>query len=65
MYRHPYAINDRNRLHKDANKQLDQNLLPNEQIEVIIKGLWDSAIIGTKTRCFVYKRGRAVTRFFA
>jgi hypothetical protein len=52
-----YAINDRNKLHKDANISLDRNLLFEEKVRVIIQGLSDSAIIGTDTRCFVYKRG--------
>ena len=52
-----YAIDDRLQLHKDANKSLDQNLSPGERVKVIILGLWDSAIIGTEKRCFVYKRG--------
>jgi hypothetical protein len=52
-----YAIDDRNQLHKDANKSLNQNLSVNEKVKVIIRGLWDSALIGTECRCFVYKRG--------
>jgi hypothetical protein len=52
-----YAIDDRSRLHEDANKSLDQNLSPEEKVKVIILGLWHSAIIGTEKRCFVYKRG--------
>ena len=52
-----YAIDDRNKLHKDANISLDKNLSYNEKVRVIIQGLSDSAIIGTDTRCFVYKRG--------
>jgi hypothetical protein len=51
-----YTYN-RNKLHQDANKQLDKNLATNEKIKVIILGLWESAIIGTETRAFVYKRG--------
>lgn len=57
MAKPKYAVDDRNQLHKDANKSLDQNLSPNEKVKVIIRGLWDSAIIGTDIRCFVYKRG--------
>jgi hypothetical protein len=52
-----YAIDDRSQLHKDANKSLDQNLSPGEKVKVIILGLWNSAIIGTEKRCFIYKRG--------
>ena len=57
MAKPQYAINDRNKLHKDANIFLDRNLLFEEKVRVIIQGLSDSAIIGTDTRCFVYKRG--------
>jgi hypothetical protein len=57
MAKRKYAIDDRSQLHQDANKSLDQNLSPEEKIKVIILGLWDSAIIGTEKRCFVYKRG--------
>ena len=52
-----YTIDDRNKLHKDANISLDRNLLNGEKVKVIIQGLSDSAIIGTDARCFVYKRG--------
>src|SRR5271157_3865703 len=52
-----YAIDDRDKLHKDAKISLDKNLSYNEKVRVIIQGLSDSAIIGTDTRCFVYKRG--------
>ena len=52
-----YAIDDRNKLHKDANIYLDKKLSYNEKVRVIIQDLSDSAIIGTDTRCFVYKRG--------
>jgi hypothetical protein len=52
-----YAIDDRSKLQKDANISLDRNLLFDEKVKVIIQGLLDSAIIGTDTRCFVYKRG--------
>ena len=57
MAKPQYAIDDRNKLHKDANISLDRNLLFDEKVKVIIQGLSDSAIIGTDTRCFVYKRG--------
>ena len=57
MAKRKYAIDDRSQLHKDANKSLDQNLSPGEKVKVIILGLWDSAVIGTEKRCFVYKRG--------
>ena len=45
------------KLHPDAVRLLNQNLSPSESVEVIIEGAWDARIIGTKTRCFVYKRG--------
>jgi hypothetical protein len=52
-----YPLDDRSQLHKDANKGLDQNLSADEKVQVIIRGLWDSAIIGTNVRDFIYKRG--------
>ncbi len=57
MAKPEYAIDDRSKLQKDANISLDRNLLFDEKVKVIIQGLSDSAIIGTDTRCFVYKRG--------
>ena len=57
MAKPEYAIDDRNKLHKDAIISLDRNLLFDEKVKVIIQGLSDSAIIGTDIRCFVYKRG--------
>lgn len=48
---------DRNKLHPDANKALDQNLYEGEKVEVIIQGLGDSAMIATNRRVFVFKRG--------
>ena len=57
MAKPEYAIDDRSKLQKDANISLDRNLLFDEKVKVIIQGLLDSAIIGTDTRCFVYKRG--------
>lgn len=53
-----YAIDDRNKLHKDANRSLAKNFSSSEKVKVIIQGLSDSAIIGTDTRCFVFKRGQ-------
>ena len=58
MVQPQYAIDDRNKLHEDANRSLDKNLSSSEKVKVIIQGLSDSAIIGTDTRCFVYKRGQ-------
>ncbi len=48
---------DRGRLHKKANEALEQNLVPGETVEVIITGPSNQAIIGTKRRAFVYKKG--------
>ncbi len=44
MAKPQYAIDDRNKLHKDANIYLDRNLLHDEKVKVIIQGLSDSAI---------------------
>ena len=49
--------NVRSQLHRACNKALNQNLVPGETIQVIILGLWDSAIIGTDRRAFVFKNG--------
>ena len=57
MTKPQYAIDDRNKLQEGANKSLDKNLSSGEKVKVIIQGLSDSAIIGTDTCCFVYKRG--------
>ncbi len=61
MYKIPSAeepsLADRSKLHKDAIKALDQNLGANEVVRVIIIGLWDSAIIGTDYRAFIFKKG--------
>lgn len=46
-------------LHKDAIDQLIDNFLPGEEIELVIPGTSDSAIIVTQHRVFVYKRGGA------
>lgn len=51
------AIDDRSQLHKDANALLDQNLAPGEPVRVIIRGTYDSALIGTDRRAFVFKKG--------
>jgi len=52
-----YIMDNRNMLHNEANKLLDQNLGAGELVQVIILGLWDSAIIGTKNRAFIFKKG--------
>jgi len=51
------ALDDRKMLHKDANKALDENLLPGEAVRVIVPGDHDSALIGTDRRVFVFKKG--------
>lgn len=52
-----WALDDRAQLHNDANAALDENLLPGETVRVIIRGTYDSAIIGTDRRAFVFKKG--------
>lgn len=52
-----WAPDDREQLHDEANKQLDQNLLPDERVRVIIRGVSSSAMIGTDRRVFVFKKG--------
>ncbi len=44
-------------LHKDAILETVNNLMPGESIVIVIQGLWDSAIIATEHRVFIYKRG--------
>ena len=55
-----WALDDRAQLHKDANALLTQNLTSGERIMVIIRGTFDSALIATDRRAFVFKK-----RFFA
>ena len=52
-----WTITDRDQLHKKANEQLDQNLVPGEEVKVIIRGPQNSALIGTDRRAFVFKKG--------
>lgn len=52
-----YSMTDRNVLHPDANTALQENLLPNEPVEVLILGMSDSALIGTDRRVFIFKKG--------
>lgn len=52
-----WALDDRAQLHKDANKALDENLAPGEQVRAIIRGAYDSAMIATDRRAFVFKKG--------
>ncbi len=49
--------NDRAQLHPDANKALGENLAPGEDVAVIIRGVYDSAMIATDRRVFVFKKG--------
>ncbi len=51
------SLSDRTRLHRKANKALNQNLAPGETVEVVIVGPSNQAIIGTNRRVFVYKKG--------
>lgn len=51
------ALDDRRQLTKDANKLLDQNLVPGETVRLIIRGTFSSALIGTDRRAFVSKQG--------
>jgi len=44
-------------LHPDAIQETVDNLMPGEEIAIVIQGLWDSAIIATQHRVFIYKRG--------
>ena len=52
-----WALDDRQQLHRDANAALEQNLMPGETVRVIIRGNYDSAMIGTDRRVFVFKKG--------
>lgn len=52
-----WTLDDRAQLHKEANKLLDENLAPGEPVVAIIRGQFDSAIIGTDRRVFVFKKG--------
>lgn len=52
-----YSLDDRKQLHKDANQALDENLAPNEPVKIIIRGSYNSSIIGTDRRAFVFKKG--------
>ncbi len=52
-----WALDDRAQLHKDANKALDENLLPGESVQAIVRGAYDSAAIATDRRVFVFKKG--------
>jgi hypothetical protein len=44
-------------LHKKANEALEQNLAHGEEIQVIIVGTSNQAIIGTDRRAFIFKKG--------
>lgn len=51
-------LNDRTRLSKDANAALDAVLGPGEEVQVIIPGTFGSALVGTGSRGFVWKKGQ-------
>ena len=52
-----WGLDDRAQLHPDADALLTQNLIPGERVMVIIRGSFDSALIATGRRAFVYKKG--------
>src|SRR5690349_7045064 len=52
-----WGLDDRAQLHKDTNKALDQNLAHGEPVHVIVRGSYDSALIATDRRIFVFKTG--------
>jgi hypothetical protein len=39
--------------------EIVDNLMPDEEIKIVIKGIADSAIVATQHRAFIYKRGTA------
>jgi hypothetical protein len=51
-----WALDDRAQLHKSAVASLDATLDPDESVRVIIRGIQDSAFIGTDRRLFVFKK---------
>lgn len=51
-----WAVDDCAQLHKDANAALDANLAPGETVTVTIRGIQNSAFIGTDRRLFVFKK---------
>jgi hypothetical protein len=57
FHKHRQAFTDRRRLHKEANKAVDQNLMPGEPVLVIITGAYDQAMIGTDRRVLIFKKG--------
>ncbi len=54
-----FEADDREQLHKDARKLIDDNLSTGEDVKVIILGDANSAMIGTDRRVFVFKKGIA------
>jgi Domain of unknown function (DUF4429) len=52
---------DRSRLSKNANAALDAVLPANEHVRVIIPGTHGSALVGTETRGFIWKKDRLST----
>lgn len=51
-----WALDDRAQLHKDANAALDEGLASDERVKVIVRGVQNSAFIGTDRRVFVFKK---------
>jgi hypothetical protein len=52
-----WALDDRTQLHKDANALLTQNMSSGERVIAIIRGSFDSALIATDRRAFIFKKG--------
>jgi DNA-binding cell septation regulator SpoVG len=59
-----WALDDRAQLHKDANALLTQNLTSGERVMAIIRGTFDSALITTDRRAFVFKKGLFAAAMF-
>jgi hypothetical protein len=52
-----YDLDDRSQLHKQANEALDENLAPDERVRVVVRGSFNSALIATDRRVFMFKMG--------
>lgn len=59
-----WALDDRAQLHKDANALLTQNLTSGERVMAIIRGTFDSALIATDRRAFVFRKGLFAAAMF-
>jgi hypothetical protein len=53
----PDPLDRKNKLHDKANRALDDNLMPGEEIRVIIRGDMESAMAVTDRRIFIFKKG--------